>query len=338
MPKSKKDIILSIIVVSYNTKDLTIQSLDTAIDEINSSKILKDKTEIFLVDNDSKDGSPKACQDFLKKKKFPHFKVFANKDNLGFAKANNQATEIAKGRYIILLNSDVIVLKGGLSKLVETFEANSIDEKTASLLTAGEKIDRLGILVPTLLNKDKSIQNQGGSLPSLGTIASQMLFLDDIPLIGKLFPSTQDTGKSAAAFKTYDDSATKLIKKGWVGGTAMMFRRELIDEIGMLDGNIFMYGEDQEFCMRAQNHHWDIAIHPQAKIIHFGSASSSSRNAILGEFKGYLYIFEKHKSVFEKLILKIILYLGACLRQLIYTLTGQKVPAQIYRDAKKVIK
>jgi GT2 family glycosyltransferase len=338
MATAKKEIILSVIVVSYNTKDLTIQSLDTAIDEINSSKILKDKTEIFLVDNDSKDGSAKACQDFLKKKKFPYFKVFANKDNLGFAKANNQATKVSKGKYIILLNSDVIVLKGGLSKLVETFEKNPIEEKTASLERSNEKLDRLGILVPTLLNKDKTIQNQGGSLPSLATIASQMLFLDDLPLFGKLFPSTQDTGRSAAALKDHHTENKKLIQKGWVGGTAMMFRRELIDEIGMLDGNIFMYGEDQEFCMRAKNHHWDIAIHPQAKIVHFGSASSSSRNAILGEFKGYLYIFKKHKNKFQLSVLKIILWLGASLREIIYSLTKQEVPAKIYKDAKELLK
>lgn len=325
------DIILSIITVSYNTKDLTIQTLETAIKEINSSKLLKDKTEIFVVDNDSKDGSPKACEDFLKKSKFPHYKVFANKDNGGFAKANNQATKVAKGKYVFLLNSDTVTKKGGISLLVEAMENHPINEKTANLKTSS-KMDKLGMITPTLLNKDGSIQNQGGSLPSLMTVASQMLFLDDLPLIGKFFPSTQHTGRSASAFKQ-GQRQSGLISKDWIAGTAMMIRRELIDDVGMLDDNIFMYGEDQEYCMRARKHHWDIAIHPKANIIHYGSASSSSRNAIHGEFKGYLYIWKKHKPDWQLPILKIVLKTGAFLRQIIYTLKGEKVPAAIYRDA-----
>ena len=335
MPKIDK--VLSIITVSYNTKELTLQTLETAIKEINSSKILKDQTEIFVVDNDSKDGSPKACENLLKKLKFPHFKVFANKENLGFARANNQATEVAQGKYIILLNSDTITHKGGLSLLVEAMEKGGISEETANLASSG-KLDKLGIIAPTLLNPDGSIQNQGGSLPSLGTVASQMLFLDDIPFFGRFFPSTQHTGMSDFAFASYDENTPKLISKDWIAGTAMMIRREVIDDIGMLDGNIFMYGEDQEYCMRARNHHWDIAIHPKAKITHFGCASSSSKNAIHGEIKGYLYIFKKHMPTWQLPILKAILWTGAFLRQMIYSIRGKEVPASIYKEARALLK
>jgi GT2 family glycosyltransferase len=328
---------LSIITVSYNTKELTLQTITSAVEEINSSKLLKDKTEIFVVDNDSKDGSPKACEDLFKKLKFPHFKVFANKENLGFARANNQATEVAKGQYIILLNSDTITQKGGLSLLVEAMDNNGIGEITANSEHSG-KLDKLGIIAPTLLNPDGSIQNQGGSLPNLCTVASQMLFLDDIPFFGKFFPSTQHTGMSDFAFASYDENTPKLISKGWIAGTAMMIRRELIDDIGMLDGNIFMYGEDQEYCMRAKNHHWDIAIHPKAKITHFGFASSSSRNAIHGEIKGYLYIWKKHMPSWQLPILKSVLYVGALLRQAIYSIRGKEVPASIYKDARVLLK
>lgn len=328
---------LSIITVSYNTKDLTMQTLESAIKEINSSKILKDQTEIFVVDNDSKDGSPQACEALLKKLKFPHYKVFANKENLGFARANNQATEVAKGKYIILLNSDTITHKGGLSLLVEAMQKGGISEETANSVDSG-KVDKLGIIAPTLLNPDGSIQNQGGSLPRLATVAAQMLFLDDIPFFGRFFPSTQHTGMSDFAFVSYDENTPKLIAKDWVAGTAMMIRRELIDDIGMLDGNIFMYGEDQEYCIRARNHHWDIAIHPKAKITHFGCASSSSRNAIHGEFKGYLYIWKKHMPAWQLPILKTILWWGASLRQMIYTLRGKTVPASIYKEAKTLLK
>ncbi len=328
---------LSIITVSYNTKELTLQTLESAIAEINSSKILKDQTEIFVVDNDSKDDSPKACEELLKKLKFPHYQVFANKENLGFARANNQATEVAKGKYIILLNSDTITQKGGLSLLVEAMENNGIGEITANSKNSGG-LDKLGIIAPTLLNPDGSIQNQGGSIPSLMTVASQMLFWDDIPFIGRFFPSTQHTGMSDFAFQSYDENTPKLISKGWIAGTAMRIRSKLIDVIGMLDVNIFMYGEDQEYCMRARNHHWDIAIHPKAKITHFGFASSSSRNAIHGEIKGYLYIWKKHMPSWQLPILKLIIWKGVVLRQIIYTLRGKEVPASIYKDARALLK
>jgi GT2 family glycosyltransferase len=328
---------LSIITVSYNTKDLTLQTLESAIAEINRSKLLRDQTEIFVVDNNSQDGSPAACEAFLKKQKFPHYKVFAKKENLGFAKANNHATKVATGEYIILLNSDTITQKGGLHLLVEAMDAHKPNERTANS-SDSHQFDKLGIIAPTLLNPDGSLQNQGGSLPTLGTVASQMLFLDDLPLIGRFFPSTQHTGMSEFAFQNYDQNTPQLISKDWVGGTAMLIRREVIDDIGMLDGNIFMYGEDQEYCLRARNHHWDIAIHPKAKITHFGQASSSSRNAILGEIKGYLYIWHKHKAAWQLPILKSILSLGCRLRALIYQLRSQTTPASIYKEALTLLK
>ena len=335
---TKKDIILSIITVSYNTKELTLQTLETAIKDINSSKLLKGKVEIFVVDNDSHDGSPEACENYLKKIKFPHFKVFANKENLGFAKANNQATKVALGKYIFLLNSDTITQAGALERLVKTFEKNPTDETTANLNLSNDPLDKLGLLSPTLLNPDGSIQNQGGSRPSLLAVAAQFLFLDDIPFFGKFLPSTQHTGMSDRAFQSYDENTPRLIKKDWIGGTAMMIKRELIDDIGMLDGNIFMYGEDQEYCLRAKNHHWDVAIHPKAKIVHFGCASSSSKNAIHGEIKGYLYIWKKHFPHWQLGVLKSILYLGCSIRQIIYKLSGQKRPSEIYGEAKTLLK
>ena len=110
---------LSIIIVSYNTKDLTLQTLESAIAEINSSKILKNNTEIIVVDNDSKDGSPRACEELLKRLNFPHFKVFANKENLGFAKANNQAIRLSRGKYILLLNPDTVIEEDCFKKVIK---------------------------------------------------------------------------------------------------------------------------------------------------------------------------------------------------------------------------
>jgi GT2 family glycosyltransferase len=321
---------LTIIVVSYNTKELTLQTIDTAWKEAQSSPTLAKKTEIVVVDNDSKDGTVAAVGDTFTSK---NIKVIANKHNKGFASANNQGIKIAKGKYIILLNSDTIVQKGGLSTMVETFERLPIDNKTANLNSQKNKIDRLGILAPTLLNPDGTLQPQGGDLPNLGSLFSHMSFLDDFPIIGKFLPSTQHTGFRQSEKLRYHTNDRRLIKRGWVGGTAMMIRKEVIKEIGLLDDAIFMYGEDTEYCMRANHHHWDVAIDPQAKITHFGQASSSSANAIKGEFKSYTYNWSKHKPLWQIPIVKAILKMGAALRVVAFsTIRPDKKRRQIYQE------
>lgn len=321
---------LTIIIVSYNTKKLTLQTIETAWKEAQSSKTLAKKTEVIIVDNDSKDGTVAEIRNTFKS---ANIKVIANKHNKGFASANNQGIKIAKGKYIILLNSDTIVQKGGLSTMVETFERFPLDEKTASLSSERDRIDRLGILAPTLLNPDGTLQPQGGDLPSLCSLFNHMSFLDDIPVIGRLLPSTQHTGFRQSERLRYHTNDRRLIKRGWVGGTAMMIRKEVIDEIGLLDDAIFMYGEDTEYCMRADHHHWDVAIDPQAKITHFGQASSSSANAIKGEFKSYTYNWSKHKPLWQIPMVKAILKIGAFLRTIIFsTIKPDKKRRQIYQE------
>ena len=321
---------LTIIIVSYNTKKLTLQTIDTAWKEAQSSSTLAKKTEIIIVDNDSKDGTVKAVRDAYNSK---NIKVIANKHNKGFASANNQGIKIAKGKYIILLNSDTVVQKGGLSTMVETFERLPIDNKTANLISEKNKIDKLGILAPTLLNPDGTLQPQGGDLPTLCSLFNHMSFLDDLPIVGKLLPSTQHTGFRQSEKLRYHTNDTRLIKRGWVGGTAMMIRKEVIKEIGLLDDGIFMYGEDTEYCMRANHHHWDVAIDPQAKITHFGQASSSSANAIKGEFKSYTYNWSKHKPLWQIPLVKTILRMGAFLRVIVFsTIRPDKKRRQIYQE------
>ena len=321
---------LTIIIVSYNTKKLTLQTIDTAWKEAQSSPNLAKKTEIILVDNDSKDGTVDAVKKAFDSK---NIKIIANKHNKGFASANNQGIKIAQGKYIILLNSDTIVQKGGLAGMVKTFERLPIDIRTADLASETNKIDRLGILAPTLLNPDGTLQPQGGDLPTLCSLFAHMSFLDDLPIIGKFIPSTQHTGFRQSEKLRYHTNDNRLIKRGWVGGTAMMIRKEVIDEIGLLDDAIFMYGEDTEYCMRANHRHWDVAIDPQAKITHFGQASSSSANAIKGEFKSYTYNWSKHKPLWQIPIVKLILKMGAVLRVIAFsTIKPDKKRRQIYQE------
>lgn len=334
--------LLSVIIVSYNTQDLTVKCLESLLADIKTSDLLKNDTEIFVVDNHSQDGSLLAIKKFFTKIKFPSYQLIVNQKNLGFARANNQALKKASGQYLLLLNSDTLVKKGACESLVKTFINLPDQLVTAANQDSDKIIDYLGILSPTLLNPDGSLQAQGGSSLSLWAVFNQMFFLDDLPLIGKHLPSSQQTGRSRhlsrEKLQLKQNQQNKLIPKAWVAGTAMMIRKDLITRIGYLDPNIFMYGEDQEFCLRAKHHHFDIAVHPQAEVMHWGSASSSSKSAILGEFQSYLYIWKKHFPTYQLRILRWILRAGAGIRVLFYRLTGNQRQATIYLEALKIIK
>lgn len=319
--------LLSVIIVSYNTKDLTIQTIQSVIETTKNSRVLKNKIEVIVVDNDSKDDSVNAIKLFEKKVNFP-ITIIANKENVGFGKANNQGIKKANGEYYLFLNSDTIIKGKALESMVKRFTQ---DEKQKD-----EDIDRLGIVAPILLNIDQTYQAQGGSFPTLTSLFFHMSMLDDLPILGTLLPSTQHTGKSNRITLDMIKHHKELIPVDWVGGTAMMVSKKMIDTLDAFDPNIFMYAEDTEICMRAKNHHFQVALDPTAKIIHLQSASSTSENAIRGEYKGYLYIFSKHFSSFQTTIAKMILQYGALLRIFVFsTIARNSKKVAIYKNVLK---
>jgi GT2 family glycosyltransferase len=330
---------LSIIIVSYNTHDLTLDTVDSVAKSISQSRLLKNQSEIIVVDNDSKDETVAHLKRKWRKQQqefdlaFSALKIIESEENLGFGRANNLALEKARGKYLLFLNSDTVVVDDALEKMVRTFESHPIDERTANLASQKGRLDRLGILAASLLNADQTVQPQGGSFPSLISLGSTLFFLDDIPLIGRFLPSVQHTGRSQhyQKFDLSKRNSTQLHQQDWVGGTAMMVRAELLQETGSFDPNIFMYAEDMELCLRAKDHHWDVAVDPKAQIIHYGSASSSSTSAIVGEFKGYLYIWAKHKPDWQMPVLKLVLRLSAHVKRLLFaTILRQPKRAEPY--------
>lgn len=323
---------LSIIIVSFNTKDLTIQTLSSIAKDLKTSPKLKEETEVIVVDNNSQDGSTEAIQQFSHTVQFPVI-LIKNNDNPGFASANNTGITRARGVYYLLLNSDTIVQKDALQNMVTFFDEHPL--KSSSVHTThSTPTDNVGIISASLLYPDRTYQPQGGNFPSLATLLFHMTGLDDMPLIGPLLPSTQHTGKRQLA-----PSHNHFIFKDWVGGTAMMIRKEVISEIGLLDDAIFMYGEDIEFCLRAKDHAWDIGELTTAKIIHIQSASSSSANATRGELKSYIYIWSKHKPLWQIPLVKVLLYIGTFLRAFLFgTIVKNKGKADTYREIMKEIK
>jgi len=285
---------LSIIIVNYKTKEITADCLKT----IKQSKDNLTK-EVIVVDNGSDDGSI----DYLKSK-FPQYKIVSSGGNLGFARGNNFGAKLAKGKYIWLLNSDTLLKKNTISALMKLVKKNN--SQIASC---------------RLLNPNETIQPQGGYLPNLWRIALWMLFIDDLPFIKNIV-------------KPYHQNLISFFESNqnpeWLAGTALLINRQLYQQLGGLDKNIFMYAEDVDFCFRALRQGVKIDYFSEPRLIHLGQASGSSRGAILGEYKGLKYLYQKHFPAWQSLFLRLFLKIGALLRLVIFK---NRIYAEAYQLA-----
>jgi len=289
---------LSLIIINYKTKKVTADCLRTI-------KKSKDnlKKEVIVIDNGSQDNSvPYLTQ------RFPWVKVYSSGGNLGFARGNNFGVAKAKGDYIWLLNSDTLLKPTTIADFFKLAKANN--SQIASC---------------RLLNKDGTIQPQGGFLPKLRRVIAWMLFIDDLPLIGRLIKPYQQRHLS---FFKHDQHP------GWLSGTAFLIKRQLYNQMKGLDRKIFMYGEDVDFCLRAAKRGIKLDYFTQPSLTHLGQASGSSQGAVLGEYKGLKYIYKKHKPKWEYPLLRLLLKIGALLRIIIFGIIlqdGNK--KQIYQKA-----
>lgn len=233
---------LSIIIVSYNTRDLLQQALNSIYgNEINY------KYEVFVVDNISPDGSAD-----MVRKEFPQVKLISNEDNVGYARANNQAIRDAKGEYILLLNPDTVVLPGSLDKLVDYLKQHR----------------DVGALGPKIVLPDGSLDKAcKRGFPTPLNSLFKTVGLD------KFFPKSKLFGGYNLTY--LDEDEVHLVDS--LVGACMLVPREVIERVGMLDEQFFMYGEDIDWCYRIKNAGWKVCYYPEAKIIHHKRASSSKR-------------------------------------------------------------
>jgi len=220
----------SIIIVSYNTKDILKKCLISIFQE----KLVKNGgSEVIVIDNASIDQSASVV-----KKEFPKVKLIINEKNLGFAKAVNQGIRAARGRNILLLNSDTIVQEGTLEKLLR-FE----DETRPSII--GLK----------MLNTDKTAQGSVFNFPTIKRAIEEFWF-----------------GRKGA-FSKFVPSENVSIEVEAISGGAMLIPREIIEKIGLFDERYFMYFEDLDYCRRARKAGFKIYYLPSAKVIHEHGAS-----------------------------------------------------------------
>ena len=232
---------LSVIIVNWNAKSLLDQSLSSVYSCITENFPL----EVFVVDNGSSDGSPG-----MVKEKFPAVKLIENRKNLGFARANNQAIVKSSGKYVLLLNSDVIVLDKAL-------------EKTVTFLESHPEAGAVGC---KLLNQDGTLQHSCYNFGSLTRSVISSLGLD------------QTIFRNISKFQSLlkDWSHDKVREVDYVRGAFLMLRKKSIEHVGLLDERFFMYAEEADICYRLKKAGWKVYFFPGAEVIHLRGRSSNS--------------------------------------------------------------
>lgn len=275
---------LSICIVSFNTRQLLKNCIESIYE--NSENI---QFEIIVVDNNSYDGSAEMI-----KQAFPEVKLFINESNAGYAKAVNQAIEQANGQYLLVLNSDTEILPNALIKSLH-FVKNRIDA---------------GIVGCRLLNLDRSLQRYCRSFPSLLNFFSENFYLSYI------FPNSKIFGRPFLYFFNYNEIKEVDI----VAGAFMIVRKELIDQIGLMDDQFFMYSEEADWCYRAKKAGWKVYFYPGAEIIHYGGESTKqnslkmfielhkSHHKFISKYHGNFYLFLVKLVLISGLLIRIVLF------------------------------
>ena len=252
---------LSIVIVNYNVEHFLEQCLFSV-----RKAIANIEAEVYVVDNNSVDGSLKMLA-----KKFPEVKVIANKDNVGFSRANNQAIRVSTGEYVLLLNPDTVVEDDTFTKTIEFMDSHP---------------DAGGLGVKMVDGKGRFLPESKRGLPTPATAFYKMFGL------AKLFPHSK---RFARYYLGHLDNE-EINEVEILSGAFMLMRRETLDKCGLLDETFFMYGEDIDLSYRIILAGYKNYYYPKTRIIHYKGESTkkTSVNYVLVFYKAMEIFVRKH--------------------------------------------
>jgi hypothetical protein len=243
---------ISIIAVTFNTKRVVLDCLASIFETIKEMSF-----EVWVVDNNSTDGTVEAIRE-----RYPGVNIIPNKENLGFAAANNQAFRQMNGRYALLLNADTVLTNGAVKELYDFMEANP----------------EAGMACGQLLNQDGSKQNSIANFPTLLTLSCNETVLRI--LMPKRFPSKRREYVSP-------------LKVDSCIGACLMVRKEAMDDIGFFDERYFFFLEETDWAYRMRLSSWGVYFVPRAEIFHAqGKTVGNSLNSRIMFYRSR-YIFLK---------------------------------------------
>jgi GT2 family glycosyltransferase len=250
---------LTVVIVNYNVRAYLEQCLRTVFTALEGLE-----GEVFVVDNQSTDGSVD-----MVRAKFPQVRLIANRDNVGFSRANNQAIREARGEYVLLLNPDTVV-------------GEDVFRKVVAFLDAHPKAGGLGV---------KMIDGTGRFLPESkrGLPTPQVAFFKIIGLT-RLFPRSRVFGRYHLGHLPENETAPIEI----LSGACMFLRKKTLDEVGLLDESFFMYGEDIDLSYRITLGGYDNWYFPEARIIHYKGESTKKSSV------NYVFVFYNAMAIFAR--------------------------------------
>lgn len=261
LPDRTGTVVLSVIVVNWKVPEL----LRTALVSLYARSTLAPRElEVLVVDNDSADGSVEMLAG-----EFPQAAVIANRENVGFGRANNQALADCRGRYVLLLNPDTEILDDAVGVMVRYLDSHA----------------DVGALGCRLLNSNGTYQRwTAGAFPDLRRVACHALFLDLL--------LTRITGFQSLFLRR---DVTHDLDVDWVSGACLLLRRAAIGE-RIFDESFFMYGEDTDLCLRLKRAGWRVVYTPSATVIHHHGRSMARQTGeiLLTSLKGPRAFYAAH--------------------------------------------
>lgn len=272
---------LSIIIVNYNTKKITLDCLDSIYRFTRGLNF-----EIIVVENGSSDGSAEALSKL--ETKYKNFKLIRSTVNLGFGAGNNLGAKAAKGEHLLLLNTDTLLVENNLPHCLEAIK----------------KDKNIGVYSCSLTNRNGSHQISGGYFPNLSRLLAWQFFLDDLPPISSLIKSIHPH--------------LSVENPDWITGAFMFIPTNIFWQAGGFDENIFMYTEELELCYRIKKLGKKVVHDSATSITHLGGASGGSYLAITKEVEGMLYFWRKHLPSWQLPLVKFIFFVGSLLRLIIF--------------------
>ena len=286
---------LTISIISHNTRSLLKDCLSSVYEKAKGVEF-----EVIVVDNNSSDHTPE-----MVRRDFPQVRLVENRENLGFARANNQVIRRGKGRYILLLNPDSIFLNNSLSQMIRFMDQHP----------------EVGALGCKILNADHTIQTSTAHFPNLFTEFLRVFQLKKVvPGIRMREKIGQRWGRLLGStlreyFRVYWD-AERVRPVSWATGACLLARRKAVEEVGLMDEGFFMYYEDTDWCYRMHQKGWKVCYFPFFEVVHYVGESNGKFNpeVFVERQKSMYHYFGKHRSERVVFLLSFIVRSGLALR------------------------
>jgi len=275
---------LSVIIVNWNTRHMIGDCIASAMASLGTLT-----AQIIVIDNASTDGSPEMIS-----RRFPQVHLIANDTNRGLAAANNQGMRIARGRYMLLLNPDTVVLDDVLERTV----------------AYARRHPRAGVVGCQVMESADTIQRTCFRFPS--PINTLLWVTGAIAC----FPRSWLAKRASYGRWTREDDRDVDV----VSGMFMLVRREALDEVGLMDEDYFVFAEEADWCYRFRKAGWRCVFAPVGRILHVDGGSKSTEQASVRMYvemqRGLLLFHRKHLSIVLWAMTRLLLVTSMAVRTL----------------------